>query len=96
MGYKQAEILKGYIEQLQNEAFEEGVKVATKALSKQMSAIENGQIKVGYWDKSGLSRCSVCGKDEPFVMTDWRTVQMGTPYCPWCGAKMKEEEKDEQ
>ena len=49
MEYKQVETLKKYIEQLQADAFEEGVKVATKALSTQMSAIEKGQIRHGKW-----------------------------------------------
>lgn len=32
-------------------------------------------------------QCSECGKD---AMSDWmKYTQVYSPYCPWCGAKMK-------
>lgn len=83
MEYEQAEKLKKYIEQLQADAFEEGFKTATKELSKQMSAIEDGQIRHGQWMETidEYYECSKCGGSGD----KW----MG--YCPHCGAKMDEE-----
>ena len=74
------EVLKEYIEQLQNEAFERGFKMA----------IEQGQ-KHGHWidgkacvcgDNKWI--CSACGEDK------WMGSIKSYKYCPYCGAKMDE------
>ena len=85
MEYKQAEILRGYIEHLQDEAFERGFKMA----------IEQGQ-RHGHWINTGIDGyCSACGCDIPMFMEDWDWKYCETNYCPNCGAKMDEEVQDE-
>lgn len=100
----QTDRLKEYIEQLRKEAYEEGVKDATKALSKQMSALEKGQIRQGHWlhiDIKGYPyvACSKCGQiegwDENTGMYCALVGEKYAHYCPCCGAKMDEEVKDE-
>ena len=46
------------------------------------------EVKHGHWifdTRTIAPRCSVCGEDAIAV-----TV---SPYCPWCGAKCEEEDK---
>lgn len=85
MEYKQAEILRGYIEHLQAEAFERGFKV--------------GMVRThGHWlwsprdiDGTVSGCCSKCSFSHIFV--GGHTAQYR--YCPYCGAKMDEEVQDE-
>ena len=49
------------------------------------------EAKYGHWSKkhNGLRRCSVC-KNEVEVI-EWRNMPL-YKYCPYCGAKMSEED----
>lgn len=46
------------------------------------------EVKHGHWvfdTRTIVPRCSVCGEDA--------IAETVSPYCPWCGAKCKEEDK---
>ena len=46
------------------------------------------EVKHGHWmfdPRTIVPRCSVCGEDA--------IAEMVSPYCPWCGAKCEEEDK---
>lgn len=93
----QADRLKEYIEQLRKDAYEEGVKDATKEMSKQMSAIENGQIRHGHWEPSEIPCerwvCSECGGGAWYY--DVNGYVRKSKYCPNCGAKMDGGQNDD-
>ena len=42
--------------------------------------------KKGHWIDGS---CSVCGCDEPMFMEDWNIEHCKTPFCPNCGAAMR-------
>lgn len=54
------------------------------------------RVRHGHWIKSEDADdgyCSVCKCDMPMYKEDWEWKYSETPYCPYCGAKMDEEEK---
>jgi hypothetical protein len=88
MGYKQSEILKGYIEQLQAEAFEEGFKVAREQGQKHGHWIDGDKLfsKIaGHSDYHGDSilsaiACMMEGKeigDVPYIADNYKIVRHG-------------------
>lgn len=40
-------------------------------------------------DNTGSGYCSNCEHDIPIFMCDWKWTYTKTPYCPFCGARMK-------
>ena len=53
--------------------------------------IDAEPVKHGHWKKTitWWIYCSVCGSEPP------SECNIPTPYCPWCGAKMDEDEWQE-
>ena len=48
------------------------------------------EVKHGQWIfdiRTIIPRCSVCGEDA--------IAETVSPYCPWCGAKCEEEDKND-
>lgn len=89
---EQVDKLKKYIKQLQNDAFEEGVKTATKALSRH-----------GHWEHIDIKgypyvACSECGQVEGWdENTGMYCALVGEKYahfCPCCGAEMRGNEDE--
>lgn len=51
-------------------------------------------VKHGKWIHStdaGNGYCSICNCDMPMFKEDWEWRYCETPYCPHCGADMREE-----
>ena len=54
-------------------------------------AVDAEPVRHGHWKKTitWWIYCSVCGSEPP------SECNIPTPYCPWCGAKMDENEWEE-
>lgn len=63
------------------------VDLAIEAISDDVPAADAEEVKHGQWifdARTIVPRCSVCGEDA--------IAETVSPYCPWCGAKMEEDE----
>lgn len=56
-------------------------------------AIEALERKHGEWAEEGY--CPFCKCDMPAFIEDWEWKRCRTPYCPNCGADMRERREDE-
>ena len=65
-----------------DEAFDEARKEALH------TAIEALERKRGEWAEEGY--CPFCKCDMPAFIEDWEWKRCRTPYCPNCGAKMRD------
>ncbi len=65
------------------------VDLAIEAISDDVPAADVEEVKHGQWvfdARTIVPRCSVCGEDA--------IAETVSPYCPWCGAKLDEEEEN--
>lgn len=59
--------------------------VRTFIMNRPVADVE--EVRYGHWvfdARTIIPRCAVCGEDA--------IAETVSPYCPWCGAKMEEDE----
>lgn len=67
------------------------VDLAIEAISDDVPAADVEEVKHGQWvfdARTIVPRCSVCGEDA--------IAETVSPYCPNCGAKLNEEDENDQ